>query len=36
MSKRGLLIEGQTHLPWESVETKPPPNYGSFDIDPEK
>lgn len=26
-SKRGSLIEGQTHLPWERIEAKPPPNY---------
>ena len=26
-SKRGLLIEGQTHLPWERNKAQPPPNY---------
>ena len=25
--KRGLLIEGQTHLPWERIKAQPPPNY---------
>jgi hypothetical protein len=26
-SRMGLLIEGQTHLPWERIKAKPPPNY---------